>query len=251
MVSTAIQLFTVCELDEPLATIADSVARAGYEGIEFNEEWFPILDSVDGGEKYSTPALGRRSIETVGTQIPFERLDTRFENVVTTYEDLACQDFIIPYLDEECFSTRADLVETANRLTAMAERLAKKDARLHYHNHHFEFTTIGNRTAFDLLIEETDSVRIELDIGWAAAAGQDPAVLLDRYADLIDLVHVKDMIVETETPVELGEGDIDLESCIDAAISADVEWLIYEYDWPPNPRSSLNRGAEWLQRHSC
>jgi len=44
--------------------------------------------------------------------------------------------------------------------------------------------------------------------------------------------------------VDLGEGDVDLDGCLAAA--ADVEWVVFEYDLPPEALVSLQAAGDWL-----
>lgn len=251
MVSTAIQLFTVCKANESLWSIVDSVDEAGYDGVEYNEEWFPALtDSENELGEAATPSEMELP-DTPGVQVPLVVLENRFSEVVSTYEEFGCRDFVVPYVDEACFETRDTIGEIADRLTSVAERLAARDCQLHYHNHHFEFARVGDRTGYELLIDETENVNLQLDVGWAAAAGENPTEVLERFAELVDLVHLKDMDIETATPAELGKGDVDLEACVDAAKTIGAEWVIYEYDWPEEPLTSLAHGADWFKENGC
>lgn len=249
MVSTAIQLFTVCEADETLRSIVDRADEAGYDGVEYNEEWFPILTDAGNERQVSADIPETRVPETPGVQVPLEILENCFSDVVPAYEKLGCQDFVVPYIDEACFETRDAIGDTADRLRAVGERLVSRGARLHYHNHDFEFSAVDDRTGYELLVEETENIYFQLDVGWAAAAGEEPTELLERYADRIDLVHLKDMIVESSTPAELGEGDVDMEACAETAEAIGAGWIIYEYDWPPEPLASLAHGAAWFKEN--
>lgn len=99
----------------------------------------------------------------------------------------------------------------------------------------------------DELLERTDeAIGFELDLGWANVGGADPVDLLDQYGERISHVHFADADVASASPTELGEGDLDLEACAEAARSAGVEWYIYEHDEPADPHESLAYGAETL-----
>lgn len=70
--------------------------------------------------------------------------------------------------------------------------------RLGYHNHNWEFfrlTDDPSRTAFDVLIEETDPrlVHFELDLFWVVRGARDPVDLLRRLRGRVRQFHVKDM----------------------------------------------------------
>jgi len=79
------------------------------------------------------------------------------------------------------YSDRKAVEDLAKDLNASGERLAKAGIGLLYHNHNCEFRKVEkNRTAYDMLIEETDSryVNFELDSYWPTEAGVSAIALI-------------------------------------------------------------------------
>jgi sugar phosphate isomerase/epimerase len=80
-----------------------------------------------------------------------------------------------------------------------AGRMAREvGLRLGYHNHNWEFfrlTDDPSRTAYDILIEETDRryVHFEMDLFWVIRGARDPVDLLRRLDGRVRQFHVKDM----------------------------------------------------------
>ena len=108
-----------------------------------------------------------------------------------------------------------------------------------YHNHHVEFKKFGDKTAFDTLFESTDPdlVKIELDVGWAVAARQDPIAILDKYKGRVVALHVKDIGKLADDPhqattVAVGEGTIDWKKVIGAAKANGTKAFFYEQEAP-------------------
>ncbi|GAA0226275.1 sugar phosphate isomerase/epimerase family protein [Haladaptatus pallidirubidus] len=236
MTQTAIQLYSLRELDESLLDLLARVGETEFDGVEF--AGLGDVSPADVAETLDEVGLG-----AAGAHVPFDELDANPGDVVETYEMVGCDRLVVPYLDESYFDSEETAIETAHRLDDLAERVERRGAELHYHNHAHEFVEIGDRAAFDAFIAES-KVNIELDVGWVVAAGRDPVSLLDRLAGRVPLVHLKD--TADGAPVELGDGDVNAEICADTARSVGAEWLVYEHDAPSDPESSLLRGAERL-----
>ncbi|NEU55998.1 sugar phosphate isomerase/epimerase [Halorussus sp. MSC15.2] len=232
----AIQLYTLRELDEPLPDLLRRVGDTAFEGVEFAG-----LGDSDPDEIRN--ALDDAGLDAAAAHVGVEALESDLDGVVESYESLDCDRVVVPYLDETQFASEAAVTDTARRLETLAGRLDERGIALGYHNHDHEFAALGGRTAFDLLADETD-FDLELDVGWATAAGRDPIDLLGHLRGRVPLVHLKD--VAGDRPVELGEGDVDAEACVRAAREAGTEWLVYEHDDPEDPEASLAHGAETL-----
>ncbi|MDL5360768.1 sugar phosphate isomerase/epimerase [Halalkalicoccus sp. NIPERK01] len=238
---TAIQLYTLRGIDEPLPALLESVAETTFDGVEFAHR------VADANREAVVEALGDTGLAVAAAHVGLETLETDYEGTTALYEELGCTDLVVPWLDPSHFESEAAIAEVAERLNAVAQRLAEDGFSLHYHNHDQEFVDRGEHAAMDELLARTDdSIGFELDLGWANAAGADPVALLDRYGDRISHVHFADADAESMACVELGEGDLDLDACLEAARDAGVEWYIYEHDEPTDPRESLAHGAKTL-----
>ncbi|WP_254524860.1 sugar phosphate isomerase/epimerase family protein [Natrinema caseinilyticum] len=240
MVRIAIQLYTLRGLEDEFSTQLRRVGETAFEGVEF-------AGFGETSPQATATVLDEIGLSAAGAHVGIDALEADFDAVCERCTSLGCDYVVVPYLAEAHFESAVTVRETANRLSALADRLGERGLTLGYHNHDHEFTTLAgdDRSGFDLLIDETDDdLAIELDVGWTAAAGRDPVDLLGRLAGRAPLVHLKD--VADGRPVELGDGAVDLEACIAAARDAGTEWLIYEHDDPTDPAASLEHGARAL-----
>ena len=92
-------------------------------------------------------------------------------------------------------ATWAAFAHDMNRAGKMARDVG---LRLGYHNHNWEFfrlTDDPSKTAYDVLIEETDRhyVHFEMDLFLVTRGARDPVDLLQRLGDRVRQYHVKDM----------------------------------------------------------
>lgn len=241
MVKTAINLYSVRELDEPMLDVLDRVADAGYDGVQFS-----------GGLRDASPddvatKLAETDLRPTAPHVGIDALEESLKPMYERYgEALGCDGAVVPHLGEEHFESVDAVERTAGRLTALASELRERGWRLHYHNHAHEFVELGDLTALERLAAESEDVALELDVGWALAGGVSPVELIENYGERIDLLHMKDVTLEDETPCEIGEGDVDMQSCVDAARRAGIEWLIYEHDIPEDPATSIETGETYL-----
>ncbi|TYL38991.1 sugar phosphate isomerase/epimerase [Natronococcus pandeyae] len=242
MPKTAINLYSVRELEESTTEVLDSVADAGYDGVQFAGEYSPLHDDPET----IAETLEDRGLEVAPPHVGIETLEDDREAVREAYEPLGVDAAVVPWLDPERFESAAAVDETAGRLDALAADLADEGWELYYHNHDHEYADLDDQRAFDRFVEATD-VGIELDVGWALTAGDDPAERIRSLEGRLRTVHMKDMDVDADPGfVEIGEGDVDMQACAEAAEAVGAEWLVYEHDDPDDPAASLEHGAAFL-----
>lgn len=245
---TAIQLYSLRSLDEPLDQTLARVSDVGLDGAEF-------AGVGDASPTELRATLDSHEIDAAGAHVPIEVIEDDVAAAVRTCTLLGTDTLVVPILDAERFADPTAVEETAAMLTDLAERVAEDGLRLAYHNHELEFVEVGadDESAFERLLAATEGVDFELDVGWAHAAGADPVALLDQYADRITRVHLKDVVVDAAAerggrPVDLGAGDVPLADCAEAAHAADVDWAVFEHDAPDDPLTFLEEAGAWGER---
>ncbi|MEH0574108.1 MULTISPECIES: sugar phosphate isomerase/epimerase [Streptomyces] len=141
----------------------------------------------------------------------------------------------IPWLvdgfDERSLETHDGVRAFAGRLNTAARDLARAGIRLGYHNHHFEWARLPDGAhAFDVLWDLLDpEVLAEVDVYWAAVAGQDPVEVLKRLGERAVSAHLKDGPAERDTPqTPIGTGDIDIPAAL--RTGTHLRWHITEID---------------------
>lgn len=155
-------------------------------------------------------------------------------------------------------STQADLYCAA--LDRVGARCREAGVRFAYHNHFQEFAKIGDTTLFELLAARCDPrhVAFEIDLCWAAHAGQDPAALISRMAGRAPLLHLKDrrpgVPVSTDRAwpqdnlfTEVGTGTLDVPAILRTAHASGVEHVFVEQDRTAgDPVVSLSKSRAYV-----
>jgi sugar phosphate isomerase/epimerase len=127
----------------------------------------------------------------------------------------------------------------ADQLNQLGRRIKAAGLDFGYHNHTREFRDLDGKTGFNVLLKETDPeyVTLELDCGWAVAAGQDPVQLLTRSPRRFSMLHVKDLksapantAPDKRMSTELGNGCIRYGPIFAAARSAGIRHAFIEQE---------------------
>jgi sugar phosphate isomerase/epimerase len=214
---------TIARLEEVLRRLSEM----GYRNVEpftlsglSAEEYRELLD------RYGLKASGRHV--NVGT--PASPVD--FEQILEENKTLGIQFFGSGATPN--FATEAEWIAYAEYLSELGVSARQQGQTLMVHNHNWEFERVfGDRTAFDILVEHTDSrnVVFQVDLYWATRGGADPVELLERYGNRIQLFHVKDMAAGPfPGRIEIvGEGIIDFPE-IFAASKGPVRYYVVEHD---------------------
>ena len=147
--------------------------------------------------------------------------------------------------------TLDDWKKSAVIASQLGEQAAKHGLIYAYHNHNIEFQKFGNTTGYETLLALTDpkKVKFEMDCGWTSAAGYNPVMLLEKYAERICMLHIKafqagppnlNLVGPKEPkPTELGRGKPDYRPIFAAAAKGHIEQYFIEQEPPFAPLSAL------------
>ena len=279
MIQTAVQqimLGKVTNTEENAKQTLAAIQKAGYGGVELNRFMIHpsslmvrLLTRAAGmptgrGGSLDWPTL----IQEAGLIVPALHTDlgTLEKDVVAVLQDvkhLNTDTVVITGMYR--FDYRDDVLvqQLANRLNHAGKMLKQEGISLLYHNHNVELVKLSNgKTAFDLLLEETDPnlVHFELDTYWLAEAGADPLSWMKKLGTRMQMWHINDRGTRlTNTPMtpilqsdsmELGYGNLNLEAMAKQAKANGVRAIILEShrNWADHsPIKSLQLSAPTLK----
>ena len=164
------------------------------------------------------------------------------------------------------YGDEATMHDLAARLNKAGAALKAEGVELLYHNHNCELRHVNaEKRAYDILLEETDPqyVNFEFDSYWFTEGGANALAWMQRLGTRMKLWHINDRgtrltgsavtpILKTDS-MELGTGNIDLDSLMAQALSVGVDAVILEShrNWVDNsPVKSLQVSAEYLKKHN-
>ena len=227
-----IQLYTVRELfsKDPMGTL-EKVAGIGYREVEFGGGGY---DKMDHAALRKT--MDRLGLASPSLHVGYEALAGDFDGAVKMAKTLGADTVVVPYMVDAHRNAEAWKAAVAD-FNRHAERLKKAGLGFAYHNHDFEFTTKpGGRSLFDMLVADADPalVKLELDLFWAVAAGEDPKAIIARLPGRFYAYHVKDRTADGKM-TSVGKGVIDFADIFKLNATAGVEHLYVENDQSPAP----------------
>ncbi len=245
----ALQLYTLRrQAEQNLEDTLDQAAEAGYREIE----WFGGLWGRTTAELRQL--LAGRGLSLAAAHVPLAELEADPAPVMETFRELDCEVLVCPWLDEaqRGDGSRAHYLKLGRRLDLLSYRFRAGGFRFAYHNHEFELLPFDDgqperlgRDGLRTLVScrSHNGWGLELDTYWAAFAGSDPVALIRELGDRVQLLHLKDGLLPglpKERAAEqatserwfrpLGEGDVDIAGCVEAALEAGVRLFVVEQD---------------------
>lgn len=186
----AIQLHSLRDLGDPPIVFA-AAAAAGFQLVE------PVGLHLMNPEA-TAAQLAAHGLTAPTCHIQMERLRENLDGIAAACRAIGTRHLFVPAVPpEERDAPPAHWPGIGRELAAMARRLADHGIVFGYHNHYEVSIEDGERTALDMIFEESTGSPLvwQADVAWLFRCGRDPATLLDRYRDRLVSVHVKDRLV--------------------------------------------------------
>ncbi len=238
-----------------------ALAAMGYRAVELDVDLHGLKarSAADWKQALTASGLQARSahFRVTTLQYDFDRALDFAREIGLAYMICAgprASDGVCPSLEE--WKWNAAFLNTLGALTT------KADIRFGYHMQGIEFTRYPvrrgqARTGFDELLDSTTPalVTLQLDCGWAAAAGQDPAALLARHAGRFALLHIGDVTADGRKrggalqigATAIGQGTLDWKAILAAARAAGVKGYFVDLRPAADPLALLRQSAAFMQ----
>ena len=227
----AAQLYTLRDFtktpDDITATLK-KVAALGYEAVQLS-----ALGPIDPAQLRSV--CDGEGLSICATHISFERMRDETAAVIEEHDIYGCPYVGIGGMPAEYRTSGEGFSRFAQEASSVAGKLKEAGQTFVYHNHSFELQRFGDRTGLQILLEDSDprSFMFELDTYWVQHGGGSPVAWIEAVSGRLPVIHFKDMQITaegTQIYAEVGEGNLDWQSIIDACDLADVQWYIIEQD---------------------
>ena len=258
IVRLGMQLYTVRDaMAKDFEGTLAKVAALGYKEVEFAGYFNKTPKEVKA-------ILDKNGLTSPSTHIGYDMLGDKFAQVIEDSKIIGHQFIVNPWIDDAIRNEPGAWGRAAQAFNRAGEQAQKAGLQFAYHNHHFEFVPVDGERPLDLILRTCDPklVKIELDLCWASAAGQDPVAWFQKYPGRFPMVHVKGLkkipagaaswtvapnIKELLPDVtDVGPGPIDWARIFSHAKEAGIEHYFVEHDQPAAPFESLAASAKYL-----
>ena len=200
-------------------------------------------------------ALKRHGLKLSSMHASLELLETDPQRVIDACAATGCALVVMPWLPRgELSATGAGWAAMGKRLAAIGAMLNTHGLRLAYHNHDFEFLSYDGRMAIEWLFDAAPDLQLgwEADLGWVRRAGQDPLQWIQRYADRLEAIHVKDIAPDGPRRGEdgwcaLGQGIVGWERLL-PPLRPRCELFIFEHDNPVDYLKTLRVSLQLMHK---
>ena len=240
----AFQLYSARSLS--LQEALPMIAAAGYTEVE------GYRDNLQDPEALQQ-LLRDNNLRLVSLHIGLDELRQSMRETLDLVSALDVNHIACPYLSPEQRPTdKAGWSELARELADFNAQISSVGRDFAWHNHDFEFIRLADgRLPMRTLLDEAPDMHWEIDLGWIARVGQDPASWLRTYLDRISAVHLKDVAPEGECEDEdgwadVGHGTVEWQEVVNDLKRSDCELFIVEHDNPADVKRFAERSFKTL-----
>lgn len=231
----------------PLPAQLPILKSYGYDAIE---PWLPAYEA--------DPARFRRDLDNaglgcIGFHMPLKGLITEPDRYIDIAQTLGATYLILPFVPQEERLDTADFWKSiGEQLAAGAAMAAPHGLKIAWHNHDFEYHALpdGSRP-IDHILGAGNDVMFEIDCGWITRANLDLAAELERYADRIVAIQVKDTApvgtLHDDGWTATGDGIIDWPSLEPLFRKTRADHIVIEHDNPSDWQAFAERSLRYVR----
>jgi sugar phosphate isomerase/epimerase len=242
----------------PMSATLELLGKLGYKEVE----GYGGYDQVAGyGGVFADPKGMRAMLDANGLSMPtthcsLELLEKDRRGALKIFNTLGIRHIYCPYIMPD------DRPKDANGWRAFGRRLARVGATYRaegltfgWHNHDFEFVALPDgKTPHEHMFKAAPTLEWEMDIGWAARAGQDIPKLIKKYAANITCVHVKDLApagtnADEDGWADVGRGTLDWKAIFAALKKSRCLHYVLEHDKPADAARFATRSFEAASKY--
>jgi len=228
-IPVGLELFSVRdELKKDLNGTLQSVAKMGYECVEFFAPYYQWSDEEAKNVRKQLDDLGMRCYSTHNGLQSFSQ--NGIGRAIELNKILGGKYVVLASPGR--VNTLDDYKRVADTLNQANQKLQRAGLHAGYHNHDAEWKPIDGKKPLEEIASNTDkSVMLQLDVGTCVATGNDPVAWINSNPGRIRSLHLKDWSPEKKYQAIFGEGTCPWKQIFAAAESkGGVEYYLIEQE---------------------
>lgn len=227
MTDYSIQLYSVRDcMEKDFEGTLKALSEMGYTTVELAG----FLGTYGRSVEEFKETLKKYDLKVSGSHSDLLDLVNNYDETIAFHKKIDNKNYIIPIADLSSQEKIDSFVKTVNYLIP---KLAGDGITLSYHNHSEEFSVNSDGSnPYEQLIYRTD-IMLEVDTYWAYVGMKNPVGLLNRIADRISFIHLKDGSSEGDGK-PLGMGFAPLKSIFDTANKHKIPIVVESETVTPN-----------------
>lgn len=230
----AVTLFNLrehCKTESDLDRTLDRVCEIGYKAIQLSGVSLPL--------EVIKKQLDAHNLFCCATHDGLDFIVNETQALIDKLKFLECDFSALGGPPAEMIFDYQKTCELCEKMADAGDALRENGLMLGYHNHHREFFKHAEtgKTFLDTFYEKTVrngeySVFAEIDVHWVTRGGSNPALWIRKVAGRMPVVHFKDFAYLEDGPhfCEVGEGNLDWPSILEACRETNVRWYSVEQD---------------------
>lgn len=173
-----------------------------------------------------------------------------WERSLETAKVLGHEYLIVPSFTADTTRTIDDWLEWADRFNAAGAVARRAGLWLAFHNEANHMTPIDGTVPYDAFVARTDPsvVRLQLDVGNMLMGGGDPMRYLERYRDRYWSFHLKDVVPDRSSDIELGRGTFDFKPFLAAVPAINDKPCYVEQEGAADELAAARSNFQYLRR---
>lgn len=225
------------------------IKKIGYNIVQI--QWI----SPDITQQFIKDALEETQLECVGTQDYYDNVIHDLDRVIEMNNILGGTYICVSGIPES-FRSLEGCMAFAVELNRIAEYAKGAGKVLVLHPRFQDFVEYDSgETNIDILLKNTvPDFQIELDVYHVKKAGFNTADWIYRVSGHMDLVHFKDMAIDSngkEVLTPVGQGILEWNDIIEACIKTQVKYCFAEQEqWQKDPFECLKDSYEFIRTHT-
>ena len=202
-----------------------------------------------------TPAQVKAALDAEGLRAPSAHMSPAailvgWQRSLETAKLLGHEYLIVPSFTADTARSLDDWREWADRFNGAGAMARRSGIWLAFHNEPDHMTKIDGQIPYDVFVDRIDPavVRLQLDVGNMLMGGGDPMQYLAKYRDRYGSFHLKDVVADRSSDIDLGRGTFDFKRFLAGVPAIETKPCYVEQEGASDELAAARSNYQYLRR---